>query len=77
MQDGYAVVASDGPGEYVVAFSAHAGHQQPQLESGSVAYITTGEPLMHLTLSVCSIVRLSVGSIACLPCQSLVLPEAS
>ena len=46
MQDGYAVVASDGPGEYVVAFSAHAGHEQPQLESGSVAYITTGrQPL--------------------------------
>lgn len=45
MQDGYAVVASDGPGEYVVAFSAHAGHEQPQLESGSVAYITTGRQL--------------------------------
>ena len=49
MQDGYAVVASDGPGEYVVAFSAHAGHQQPHLESGSVAYITTGEQLKRPT----------------------------
>ena len=44
MQDGYAVLASDGPGEYVVAFAAHAGHQQPRVESGSVAYITTGDP---------------------------------
>ena len=44
-QDGYAVVASEGPGDYVVAFAAHAGHQQPKLESGSVAYITTGVQL--------------------------------
>ena len=50
MQDGYAVLASDGPGEYVVAFSAHAGHQQPQLESGSVAYITTGEQSVVLCI---------------------------
>ena len=53
MQDGYAVIASDGPGEYVVAFAAHAGHQQPHLESGSVAYITTGQQSVrpkHLSL---------------------------
>ena len=42
VQDGYAVVASDGPGEYVVAFAAHAGTEQQRLESGTVAYITTG-----------------------------------
>ena len=42
VQDGYAVVASDGPGEYVVAFEAHAGIAQQRLESGTVAYITTG-----------------------------------
>ena len=36
------MVASDGPGEYVVAFEAHAGTAQQRLESGSVAYITTG-----------------------------------
>ncbi len=43
LQDGYAVVSADGPGEYIVAFAAHAGHQQPRLQSGSVAYITTGD----------------------------------
>ena len=54
MQDGYAVVATDGPGEYVVAFSAHAGHQQPRLESGSAAYITTGEQRCHaIVLTIC------------------------
>ena len=36
------MIASDGPGEYVVAFAAHAGTQQQRLESGTVAYITTG-----------------------------------
>lgn len=40
------MVASDGPGEYVVAFAAHAGAQQQRLESGSVAYITTGAQLL-------------------------------
>lgn len=44
MQDGYAVIAADGPGEYVVAFAAHAGTEQQRLEPGSVAYITTGVP---------------------------------
>ena len=63
MQDGYAVVASDGPGEYVVAFAAHAGHQQPRLEAGSVAYITTGTPVSCLSLQV---VSLASGSRACL-----------
>ena len=43
LQDGYAVVTADGPGEYIVAFAAHAGHEQPRLQSGSVAYITTGD----------------------------------
>ncbi|DBA77249.1 hypothetical protein WJX79_006001 [Trebouxia sp. C0005] len=45
IKDGYAVVTADGPGEYIVAFAAHAGRQQPRLQSGSVAYITTGAPV--------------------------------
>jgi len=44
MQDGYAVVAADGPGEYPVVAAARAGDDcsQLHLESGTVVYITTG-----------------------------------
>lgn len=45
LQDGYAVVTADGPGEYVVAFDAHAGSAGAQLAPGTVAYIGTGEML--------------------------------
>jgi hypothetical protein len=45
MQDGYAVVSSDGPGEYVVVGESRAGHMDDiQLTPGHVAYITTGTP---------------------------------
>ena len=44
-QDGYAVVSSDGPGEYEVAFEAFAGVAPGSLQPGSVAYIGTGGPL--------------------------------
>jgi hypothetical protein len=44
-QDGYAVVSSDGPGEYDVAFEAFAGVAPATLSPGSVAYIGTGGPL--------------------------------
>ena len=50
VQDGYAVVASDGPGEYVMAFAAHAGTEQQRLEAGTVAYITTGV-FLQITLA--------------------------
>lgn len=48
IKDGYAVVSSDGPGEYLVAFDAHAGMQSNQhqhLSPGSIAYIATGGPV--------------------------------
>lgn len=41
-QDGYALVAADGPKEYEVAFEALAGTTQETLQPGSVAYIGTG-----------------------------------
>jgi gephyrin len=41
-QDGYAVVSSDGPGDYDVAFEVFAGTEQQQLKAGTVAYIGTG-----------------------------------
>jgi gephyrin len=45
VQDGYAVVSSDGPGEYDVAFEAFAGVAPRTLAPGAVAYIGTGGPL--------------------------------
>lgn len=42
-QDGYAVVSSDGPGEYTVIGESRAGYMDDmQLTPGHVAYITTG-----------------------------------
>lgn len=41
-QDGYAVVSSDGIGDYDVAFEALAGTAAGHLKAGTVAYITTG-----------------------------------
>lgn len=44
MQDGYAVVASDGPGEYTVITESRAGNDGIGVivTSGTVAYVTTG-----------------------------------
>lgn len=42
IKDGYAVVSSDGPGEYDVVFEAHAGASPQTLQPGSVAYVSTG-----------------------------------
>jgi len=42
-QDGYAVVASDGPGDYEIAGEARAGVMDGlRVQAGTVAYITTG-----------------------------------
>ncbi len=42
-QDGYAVLSSDGPGEYPVVGESRAGHlDQLPVTPGTVAYITTG-----------------------------------
>ena len=43
MQDGYAVVSSDPPQEYEVAFESLAGTEQQTLQPGTIAYISTGE----------------------------------
>eukprot|EP00884_Botryococcus_braunii_P007016 jgi/Botrbrau1/16315/Bobra.0066s0083.1 len=45
IKDGYAVLSSDGPGEYDVAFEVFAGTKQQRLQAGTVAYIGTGGPL--------------------------------
>lgn len=44
MQDGYAVVASDGPGDYPVIAEARAGNDGlgVTVTPGTVAYVTTG-----------------------------------
>lgn len=39
------MLASDGPGEYEVAFEAFAGAAPRALQPGTVAYIGTGGPL--------------------------------
>jgi hypothetical protein len=52
-QDGYAVLASDGPGDYDVAFEVFAGTATAELQPGTVAYIGTGGahgPLMATKL---------------------------
>eukprot|EP00123_Amoebidium_parasiticum_P010781 comp20315_c0_seq1/m.25545 comp20315_c0_seq1/g.25545 ORF comp20315_c0_seq1/g.25545 comp20315_c0_seq1/m.25545 type:complete len:636 (-) comp20315_c0_seq1:337-2244(-) len=46
IKDGYAVVASDGPGEYVVLGPVEAGSPSDmQVKPGTVARITTGAPV--------------------------------
>ncbi|KAF5447377.1 hypothetical protein F2P56_032932 [Juglans regia] len=47
VKDGYAVIASDGPGEYPVIAEARAGNDGVgvTLTSGAVAYVTTGGPI--------------------------------
>jgi hypothetical protein len=49
-QDGYAVIASDGPGEYPVIAEARAGNDGVgvTVTSGTVAYVTTGGWLLCL-----------------------------
>lgn len=44
IQDGYAVVASDGPGDYPVITESRAGNDAVgvTVTSGTVAYVTTG-----------------------------------
>lgn len=48
VQDGYAVVSSDGPGEYAVIGESRAGYMDDMhLAPGQVAYITTGGWQLH------------------------------
>lgn len=44
LQDGYAVIASDGPGEYPIITESRAGNDGVGLTvtPGTVAYVTTG-----------------------------------
>ncbi|CAI9105833.1 OLC1v1004851C1 [Oldenlandia corymbosa var. corymbosa] len=47
VKDGYAVVASDGPGEYPVITESRAGNDAVGITvtSGTIAYVTTGGPI--------------------------------
>ncbi|PKA56689.1 Molybdopterin biosynthesis protein CNX1 [Apostasia shenzhenica] len=47
IKDGYAVVASDGPGEYTIIAESRAGNDGSSVTvtSGTVAYVTTGGPI--------------------------------
>ncbi|XP_010240846.1 PREDICTED: molybdopterin biosynthesis protein CNX1 [Nelumbo nucifera] len=47
VKDGYAVVASDGPGEYPIITESRAGNDGigVTVTSGNVAYVTTGGPI--------------------------------
>lgn len=45
IKDGYAVLSSDGPGEYEVASESFAGVVPEPLRPGTVAYIGTGGPV--------------------------------
>lgn len=53
MQDGYAVVASDGPGDYPVITESRAGNDAVgvTVTSGTIAYVTTGG---NYTLKLCA-----------------------
>jgi molybdopterin biosynthesis enzyme len=48
VQDGYAVVSSDPPQEYEVAFESLAGTEQQTLQPGTIAYISTGKQVVAL-----------------------------
>lgn len=56
MQDGYAVVASDGPGEYPIITYSRAGNDGlgVLVTPGTVAYVTTGGKEFMLTYHSCS-----------------------
>ena len=58
MQDGYAVVASDGPGEYPVITESRAGNDGlgVVVTPGTVAYVTTGGKCVPRSL--CSLLEL-------------------
>ncbi|KAJ4807738.1 hypothetical protein LUZ62_020304 [Rhynchospora pubera] len=47
IKDGYAVIASDGPGEYPVLLESRAGSHATSLKltPGTIAYVTTGGPI--------------------------------
>ncbi|XP_020592276.1 molybdopterin biosynthesis protein CNX1 [Phalaenopsis equestris] len=57
VKDGYAVVASDGPGEYPIIVESRAGNDGDGIEvtPGTVAYVTTGGPVPYGADSVVQI----------------------
>lgn len=62
MQDGYAVIAADGPGDYPVITESRAGNDGlgVKVTPGTVAYVTTGgEPLYP---SLCMSLKYSIFS---------------
>ncbi len=59
MQDGYAVRAADGAGEYDVEFEQLAGSAPGSLSKGKVAYITTGAPSCTMALRLRLVIRIN------------------
>ena len=64
IKDGYAVVASDGPGEYDLVGSFRAASLEPnkkhiEVVAGTVAYVTTGAPVPRGADAVVGIERTS------------------
>lgn len=59
MQDGYAVVASDGRGEYPIVTESRAGNDGVGVivTPGTVAYVTTGGDLLQNEIHVHHIVK--------------------
>lgn len=63
LQDGYAVVASDGPGVYPVIAEARAGNDGlgVTVTPGTVAYVTTGgDLLIHFSFYLFSLFLLAL-----------------
>lgn len=64
MQDGYAVVAADGPGEYPVITESRAGNDgvDVTVTPGTVAYVTTGGEPVYLESTIV-VNKLGLGQI--------------
>lgn len=64
MQDGYAVVAADGPGEYPVITESRAGNDGVgvTVTPGTVAYVTTGGEPVYLESTIV-VNKLGLGQI--------------
>ncbi|MEW5308598.1 MAG: hypothetical protein WDW38_000543 [Sanguina aurantia] len=81
VKDGYAVIASDGAGEFEVVGESRAGEKDPiTVTSGKVAYITTGAPVPEGADSVIQIedvIRLPAPEASSTDGGAVPLPAAS
>ena len=69
MQDGYAVRAAEGAGEYEVEFEQLAGSAPGKLTQGRVAYITTGTT--HVKVNGGFLMCIRAVSATCIPCPGI------